>query len=68
MLLGHAASTFWKRTMSKATNATTDSLPHTYWWDSMLDNLLEYENCDDVLESVIIPLGLIISLVYLALR
>ena len=67
-LLGRAASTFWKRALDDTSSQTSDSLPATYWWDSLRDSLLDNENCDDVLESVLIPLGLVVCLVYLALR
>lgn len=69
LLLGRAASTFWKRTMSDSNGGSGgDSLSSAYWWDSLLDNVMESENCDDVLESVLIPIGLVASLIYLALR
>lgn len=68
LLLGRAATSFWKRATSETPDQSSESLPAGYWWDSLLDNLLENENCDDVLESVLLPLGLVISLVYLALR
>ncbi|UZJ56927.1 hypothetical protein CBS101457_006247 [Exobasidium rhododendri] len=67
-LLGRAASTFWKRALSESVDQGSDSLPSAYWWDTMLDNFLVNEQCDDVLESVLIPLGLVLCLFYLALR
>lgn len=69
LLLGRAASTFWKRTISDTSaGSSSETLSSAYRWDSLLDNIMENENCDDVLESVLIPVGLVVSLVYLALR
>jgi hypothetical protein len=71
MLLSRAASTFWKRSSSSLEASVpnpADTLSSGYWWDSLLDNILENENCEDVLESVLLPLGLVACLIYLALR
>jgi hypothetical protein len=71
VLLGRAASSFWKRALSSSSEAgdqLSEPSSSTYWLDSLRDSILENENCEDVLESVLIPLGLVLSLIYMALR
>lgn len=63
-LLSRAAGGFWKRALTQDDAAA----PSIYWWDNMLDNMLENESCDDVFSSFIVPFGLLICLVYLAIR
>lgn len=60
-----AVGSLWKRAVASSDEAST---AHLYWWDTLIDNMLENESCDDIFVSVLVPLGLVICLAYLALR
>lgn len=40
----------------------------TVWWDALMDNVFASENCDEVFATTVVPLILVFSLIYLALR
>lgn len=40
----------------------------TVWWDAVMDNVFASENCDEVFATTVVPLILVFSFVYLALR
>lgn len=68
-ILSYATGPLWKRAFSSATaNADGSSFAHIYWWDTLLDDMLENESCDDIFISVLVPLGLVVCLTYLAFR
>jgi hypothetical protein len=65
--ISYASGPLWKRALA-ATSNESSSLTHIYWWDTLLDDMLENESCDDIFISVLVPMGLIVCLTYLALR
>lgn len=68
-LISQASSNLWKRALGAGTATDDEATASSFtWWDSMLDNLLDNESCDEIFASLLVPLGLLLSLLYLAIR
>lgn len=65
--ISRSASLLWKRA-SNLDKANGNSSNRVYWWDTLIDDMLENESCDDIFLSVLVPIGLIACLSYIALR
>lgn len=65
--ISRSASALWKRASVSDGNGGNSS-GHVYWWDMLLDDMLENESCDDIFLSVLVPIGLFACLAYIAVR
>lgn len=65
--ISRSASALWKRaSVSDGNNGNSSN--HVYWWDMLIDDMLENESCDDIFLSVLVPISLFVCLAYIAVR